>query len=194
MIGSWNTRPPAGRVGAAEGGETTTYWHGGSVNSGAGVWSSWPPRTNTVPGTGAPTPPPRTSPPGMGLAERSLLTFSAWMGLVTLNLSMVERMMEGVVRKNSTTKSTKLMPSHWSHQRAPWTERFFLRRRGHGPCRLNSRDPATNPTNSARGSGGGQKAHVSQARGSGVGLISTGAHRRGLCTDLQPLEGQMLGP
>ena len=58
------------------------------------------------------------SPARRGLAERSL-TFSAWMGLVTLNLSMVDRMMEGVVRKNSTTKRMKLMPSHWNHQRKP---------------------------------------------------------------------------
>lgn len=52
------------------------------------------------------------------MAERSL-TFSAWIGLVTLNLSMVDRIMEGVVRKNSPTKRMKLMPSHWNHQRKP---------------------------------------------------------------------------
>lgn len=56
------------------------------------------------------------------------LTFSAWMGLVTLNLSMVDIIMEGVVRKNSTTNREKLMPRHWSHHRTPWMERFFLRR------------------------------------------------------------------
>lgn len=43
-------------------------------------------------------------------------------------MSMVDIMMEGVVRKNSTTNRVKLMPSHWSHQRTPWTERFFLQR------------------------------------------------------------------
>ena len=44
-----------------------------------------------------------------------------------MNLSMVDRMMAGVVRKKSPTNRVKLMPSHWSHQRKPWTERFFLR-------------------------------------------------------------------
>lgn len=41
-------------------------------------------------------------------------------------MSMVDRMMEGVVRKNSPKKRVKLMPSHWNHQRRPWIERFFL--------------------------------------------------------------------
>lgn len=31
-------------------------------------------------------------------------------------MSMVDRIMEGVVRKNSPTKRMKLMPSHWNHQ------------------------------------------------------------------------------
>lgn len=56
------------------------------------------------------------------------LTFSAWMGLVTLNLSIVDRMMEGVVRKKSTTKRVKLMLNHRNHQWGPWMERFCLQR------------------------------------------------------------------
>lgn len=48
------------------------------------------------------------------------------MGLVTLNLSMVEMIMEGVVRKNSTIKRSKLMQVHLNHHFSPRTERFFL--------------------------------------------------------------------
>lgn len=66
-------------------------------------------------------------------------------------MSMVERMMEGVVRKNSTKESVKLMPSHWDHQWKPWTDRFFLQRREHGLWRLLAQDPATSHTKSAPG-------------------------------------------
>lgn len=43
-----------------------------------------------------------------------------------MNLSMVEMIMEGVVRKNSTIKRSKLMEAHRSHHFNPRTERFFL--------------------------------------------------------------------
>lgn len=79
-----------------------------------------------------PTTPSRHPPHSRGLAAQSL-TFSSWMGLVTLNLSIVDRMMEGVVRKNSPTKSVKLIPSHWNHQRKPWMDRFFLQGEDTGP-------------------------------------------------------------
>jgi hypothetical protein len=53
---------------------------------------------------------------------------------------MVDIMMEGVVRKNSTTNREKLIPSHWSHQRTPWMERFFLQRQHQPRERLSLSD------------------------------------------------------
>lgn len=51
------------------------------------------------------------------------------MGLVTLNLSMVLMMMEGVVRKVRRKKRKKLSSRHRNHQRKPCTERLSLGQR-----------------------------------------------------------------
>lgn len=49
-----------------------------------------------------------------------------WMGLVTLNLSMVVIIMLGVVRKASRTKRNKLITKYRKNQQNPRTERLFL--------------------------------------------------------------------
>lgn len=56
----------------------------------------------------------------------ALLTFRFSTGLVTLNLSMVEIMMAGVVRKKSRMRRTVLMEKHLIHQENPLTDRCSL--------------------------------------------------------------------
>ena len=53
-------------------------------------------------------------------------------GLVTLNLSMVEMMMAGVVRKKRRMKRTQLMMKQRTHQVTPPTDRCSLGTGGHG--------------------------------------------------------------
>lgn len=56
----------------------------------------------------------------------SLLTFRYSTGLVTLNLSMVEMMMAGVVRKKSRRKRMQLMMKQRIHQEIPPSDRCSL--------------------------------------------------------------------
>lgn len=66
----------------------------------------------------------------------STLTFRYSTGLVTLNLSMVEMMMAGVVRKKSRMKRTMLMIRHRIHQETPPTDRCSLWDKGYAAVRL----------------------------------------------------------
>lgn len=59
------------------------------------------------------------------------LTFRYSTGLVTLNLSMVEIMMAGVVRKKRRRKRTMLMIKQRIHQENPPTDRCSLREKGY---------------------------------------------------------------
>lgn len=59
------------------------------------------------------------------------LTFRYSTGLVTLNLSMVEMMMAGVVRKKRSKKRTMLMTKQRIHQENPPTDRCSLWDKGH---------------------------------------------------------------
>lgn len=54
------------------------------------------------------------------------LTFRYSTGLVTLNLSMVEMMMAGVVRKKSKMKRKQLMTKQRSHQLRPPMDKCSL--------------------------------------------------------------------
>lgn len=60
------------------------------------------------------------------ISEMNSLTFKYSTGLVTLNLSMVEIIMAGVVRKKRSRKRTMLMTKQRSHQLTPPIDRCSL--------------------------------------------------------------------
>lgn len=74
----------------------------------------------------------RAGPTPCGDRQLFALTLRYSTGLVTLNLSMVEMMMAGVVRKKSRMKRMQLMMKQRIHQEIPPSDRCSLQERERG--------------------------------------------------------------